>query len=371
MNFKVLKLIILSVVIIGLNTKSITAQNDSTKTVKNKTFSYSFLPILLADPFIGFGYGALTNFNFLLGSKETTRYSNAQAYVINTTNNQFAVQVNHQLFTNGEKYIIQGKLQYLNWPEYTYGLGANTNKNIDNDKNDLVKYKAIELEERVLYKLKKYNFLGLQYRLYNCWNITSDTTMFFEKNAIGKTNFIASGVGIHYIFDSRDNVQNAYNGKFLEVAINPYNKFLGSTQNWLNIRIDARTYYQFKTSKDLIFANRIIAEQAIGDVPYMIMPQTGRLFSTRGYAQGRYRGKLFLAYETELRANIWKFIGGVAFAGVSTLTETDNTIKYLNPSYGAGLRFNINKLQRTNIRVDYARGINDNSGLYFQITEVF
>jgi outer membrane translocation and assembly module TamA len=355
------------VIFISIGFKQGNAQTDSTKKV-----SYSLLPVLVSDPFIGFGYGVLTNVNFLLGPKETTRFSNAQAYVINTTNGQFAAQFNHQIFTKNENWIWQGKLQYLNWPEYTYGLGSNTKNEVATDKEN-VAYKAIELEERVLRKLKTHHFLGLQYRLYNCWDLKSDkdTLSFFENNAIGTKQFTASTIGVHYIFDSRDNVQNAYKGKYLEIAVNPYTKVFGSTQNWLNMRIDARYYHQFNTKRNLVFANRIMVEQALGDVPYMLMPQTGRQFTTRGYVQGRYRGKLFLHYEAELRAHFWKFIGGVAFAGVNTLSEPNDEIKYINPNMGAGLRFNINKSQRTNIRIDYALGLNNNSGLYFQICEVF
>ncbi len=307
---------------------------------------------------------------FILGPKETTRFSNGQAYVLKTTKGQFAVQANHQIFLKDENWIVQGKIQYLDWPESVYGLGANT----DDVKNkELVSYKALDFEERVLRKLKKFHFLGLQYKLYNCWEIKSDSgeAGIFKKDALGYNSFTASGIGLHYIFDSRDNVQNAYKGKYVELAANSYADFLGSTQNWVNLRMDARTYYQFKTTRTMVLANRLIAEHAIGDAPYMIMPQTGRLFSTRGYVQGRYRGKLFLAYEAELRAHLWRFIGGVAFIGASTVSEPDNKIQYINPSGGAGLRFNINKAQRTNIRVDYALGTNNNSGLYFHITEVF
>jgi outer membrane protein assembly factor BamA len=350
----------------GLN--QIKAQSDSSQ----KT-SFSLLPVLVSDPFIGFGYGVLTNINFILGPKETTRFSNAQAYVINTTNGQFAVQLNHQIFTKNEVWIWQGKLQYLNWPEYTYALGSNTKDDINFDK-EKVSYKAIEMEERVLRKLKKHHFIGFQYRLFSCWDLKSDkvdSVSFFENYAIGTKQFTASTLGVHYVFDSRDNVQNAYSGKYVEVAINPYLGLFGSTQNWLNMRLDTRIYYKLKTTKTLVFAQRLMAEQALGDIPYMIMPQTGRVFTTRGYVRGRYRGNLFLHYEAELRANLWRFIGGVVFAGANTLSEPNNEIKYLNPNLGAGLRFNINKEQRTNIRVDYALGLNNNSGLYFQICEVF
>ncbi|MFZ4796441.1 MAG: BamA/TamA family outer membrane protein [Bacteroidia bacterium] len=361
-----IKLFIVLTILLLVNFKQLFAQTDSSKHI-----TFSLLPILISDPFVGFGYGVLTNVNYILGPKETTRFSNTQAYILKTTNGQFAVQLNHQIFLKDENWIVQGKLQYLDWPEYTYALGANTpNEGLS---KDTVKYKALDFEERVLYKLKKYNFLGLQYKLYSAWDVNGgkDSGQFFENNAIGTNKFTASGIGVHYIFDSRDNVQNAFKGKYIELAVNPYAQFMGSTQNWLNLRLDARTYYQFKTTKTLVIANRFIAEHAIGDAPYMIMPQTGRLFSTRAYVQGRYRGKLFLAYEAELRAHLWRFIGGVLFAGANTVSEPNDEIKYINPSAGAGLRFNINKAQRTNIRVDYAVGANNNSGLYFHITEVF
>jgi len=360
-----LKLLAISTLLLFLNFQKLNAQTDSSKHV-----SFSFLPIIISDPFVGLGYGLLTNVNYVLGPMETTRFSNTQAYILKTTNGQFAAQLNHQIFLKDEKWIVQGKLQYLDWPENVYGLGANT---IEKNNKELVSYKALDFEERVLYKLKKYHFLGVQYKLYSASDVKSDSgiTKIYSNGAIGYNSFTASGLGVHYIYDSRDNVQNAFKGKYIELAVNPYAQFMGSTQNWTNLRLDARTYYQFKTTRTMVIANRFIAEQTIGDAPYMIMPQTGRLFTTRAYVQGRYRGKLFLAYEAELRAHLWRFIGGVAFAGANTVSEPNGEIKYFNPSAGAGLRFNINKAQRTNIRVDYAVGTNSNSGLYFHITEVF
>lgn len=343
------------------------AQTDSVKKI-----SYSFLPFVITDPFIGLGYGATSNVNFLLGSPSTTRFSNAQAYVIKTTKGQFATQLSHQIFTKNETWMLQGKMQYSDWPESTYGLGAHTSNDELVDK-EIVSYKAIEFEERVMKQIRKSHFLGLHYRMYDCWSLHSnnDSTGFFEQFAIGSKKFTASTIGVHYVFDNRDNVQNAYDGKYAELTLNPYFKLIGSTEDWFNARLDARSYKMLKTKRHAVLAQRMVAELAAGDVPYMIMPQAGRLNTTRGYAQGRYRGKLFLNYEAEMRVHLWKIIGGVVFGGVHTLTEPNDKIKYLNPNVGAGLRFNINKSQRTNIRVDYALGLNQNSGLYFQICEVF
>jgi len=346
------------------------AQHDSTA----KKIQITPLPIILYNPFTGLGYGALANANFLLGDIHSTRYSNAQAYAVYTTHHQLAIQINQTLFTNHENWLIQGKAQFLDWPEYVYGLGGNTS-----DKppvKELISYKAYEIEERVMKKVGNKNFIGLQFRMFDCWNLKSDIASadsYFDSAAIGNKHFNSTGLGVHYVHDSRDNVQNAYTGNYLEVAINPYFKAWGSTQNWTNIRLDGRKYFFLNSNEQhsKVLAMRFIYEQAIGDVPYMLMPMMGRYNANRAYVQGRYRGKIFYAYEGEYRAHIWRSLGYVAFAGLQGVDEPNGDFKYILPSAGAGLRVMLNKSQRTNLRVDYAVGSKGNGGLYLQVTEMF
>lgn len=358
------------VVCLCLASQPLFAQTDS---AAHKRFEKTLLPIILYDPFTGLGYGGLCNMNFLLGDKATTRYSNSQVVAMYTTKEQLVVQANHQIFTNHEKYMWQGRLAFLNWPEYTYALGANTPKEAPT--KELVHYKALDLEQRVLRKIGKHKvFLGLQYRFLTSWDVHTNSNgipSFFNEKAVGNKGFIVSGLGPQFIFDSRDNVQNASSGKYLELSVAPSFKALGATQDWVNLRMDYRLYHQMGQSKKSIWANRFFAEQALGDVPYMLTPMPGRYFTTRGYVQGRYRGNLFLTAETEYRAPLWKWIGYVVFANAHTLSEPDNSIQYVNPAIGGGLRLMLNKAHKTNLRIDYAQGMNGNSGLYFHITEVF
>ncbi len=272
-----------------------------------KKVSFTPLPIILFDPYTGLGYGALVNANFLLGDSATTRVSNAQVLAMHTTRNQTTVQGNHQMFFEHEKLMWQGKLQFLDWPEYTYQLGART----DNQApvKELISYQAIEFEERLLWKIGGHNFIGPQYRLFTQWNTSSDqpdSVSFYKQKAIGNTGFVASGIGLHYVHDSRDNVQNAYKGLYFEMALNPNFKWLGSTQQWMNIRTDLRWYHSFKGKKGNLIATRILAEQATGDVPYMITPMPGRYYATRGYVQGRYRGKTYISGELEYRKQVFR-----------------------------------------------------------------
>lgn len=342
------------------------AQNDSAK------FHKTILPILLYDPFTGLGYGGMCNLNFLMGDASNTRYSNAQAIAMYTTNDQLMLQVNHQIFSKGEKWIWQGRLMFLDWPEYAYGFGGNTPDDELTTK-ERIHYKAIELEERVLKRLgQSKNFIGLHYRLYASYNMHSETGgySYFRDKGVGNDGYVASGFGAHFIHDSRDNVQNASKGYFLELAANPYLKATGSTQNWVNLRLDGR-YYLSNNAITKTWASRLLLEHATEQVPYMLTPMTGRYFLTRGYVQGRYRGNTLLTLETEYRAKIWKWLGGVLFANVHSVSEDKGSFKYVNPAAGGGFRFMLNKEQRTNLRIDYARGLNNNSGLYFHITEVF
>jgi outer membrane protein assembly factor BamA len=359
------------VIIITLFTSvQVFAQKDSTA---QKRLSITPLPLIVKDPFMGWGYGALANVNFMIGDANTTRFSNAQVYAMGTTKGQFAAQANHTIFTNNEEWMIQGKFQYLDWNENVYGLGARTDSNMSEN----IKYKAIEFEQSFLKKVGKKNFIGLQYRLYNCWDIVPDNNIRFFKsdnNVIGKESFVSSSIGLRFIHDSRDNVQNAYKGNYAEVTVNPNFTFLGSTQQWTNIRVDLRNYVMLNKNINhpQVLAARVMYEQAIGDVPYMIMPMFGRYFTTRGYVQGRFRGKTFISTEAEYRAHIWKIFGGVLFAGLHSVSEPNGSIQNINPTAGGGVRIMLTKSQRVNLRIDYALGlINNEGGLYFQITEAF
>lgn len=348
------------------------AYGHDTTQVQTKKLIWTPLPIIMYSPYTGLGYGALANLNFSLGDTANTRVSNAQALVLFTTRHQTSAQVNHQIFFEQERLIWQGKLQYLDWPEYTYGQGSRTSD--EPPVKELVEYKAVELEERLLWKMSPGNFLGVQYRFYTSWDLQSDqpdSLSYFKQYAVGNDRYTASGLGVHYVLDTRDNVQNAYKGTYLELAVNPYPKVFGSTHQWTNLRVDYRYYYSFKGKRGNLIATRLFGEQAIGNVPYLVEPMSGRYFTTRGFVQGRYRGKTYLCAEVEYRRLVWRRFGYVLFSNIHTISEPNGSIQYVNPAAGAGIRFMLNTANRINIRMDYARGLNDNGGLYFQITEVF
>jgi outer membrane translocation and assembly module TamA len=93
----------------------------------------------------------------------------------------------------------------------------------------------------------------------------------------------------------------------------------------------------------------------------------------RGYYDGRYRDRQQLVFQSELRHSFNKRFGAVAFGNFGDVGKdfTDFSINDLKYTYGAGLRYAINKSEKLNLRLDYGIGPGKNHGLYFELGEAF
>ena len=93
----------------------------------------------------------------------------------------------------------------------------------------------------------------------------------------------------------------------------------------------------------------------------------------RGYFQGRYRDRHYIATQAEYRRPLWRRFGIVAFVGAGDVfgsTDGDLSMKNLKYSYGLGFRFLFNRRDEVNLRADIGFG-EDTSGLYFGLEEAF
>ena len=92
----------------------------------------------------------------------------------------------------------------------------------------------------------------------------------------------------------------------------------------------------------------------------------------RGYYEGRFLDKNLVVLQAESRVIVCRRWGVVVFADAGVLGDNTqflrtNDVKY---TYGAGLRFAVNRKDHLNARLDYALGKNT-SGIYFTIGEAF
>jgi hypothetical protein len=92
----------------------------------------------------------------------------------------------------------------------------------------------------------------------------------------------------------------------------------------------------------------------------------------RGYYEGRYRDRLYLSGQLEIRRHLFWRLGAVGFVGVGDVGDDiqDIRIRTAQVSGGAGLRVLFNQEENVNLRVDLGVG-KHTTGVYFGLEEAF
>lgn len=85
-------------------------------------------------------------------------------------------------------------------------------------------------------------------------------------------------------------------------------------------------------------------------------PQLGSDEMMRGYYQGRYRDKNYLAVQSEIRYRVHPRIGMVAFIGAGTVYHDTINLSNFKLSGGGGLRYFFDLEHNSSVRFDYAIG---------------
>ena len=101
-----------------------------------------------------------------------------------------------------------------------------------------------------------------------------------------------------------------------------------------------------------------MACSANGSVPFYDLCLYGYNSDVRGYTTGQFQNRRMFATQAEYRLEWRKRLGFVAFGGVGGIGRTwgDFRSDQLLPGGGAGLRFNLDKKNHINYRIDLAFG---------------
>ncbi len=330
----------------------------------------TLFPVIYRSPETGLAYGALVLGLFkMIGVTDTlTRTSNLELPIILTAQKQFVVDLLYTLITNREKYFIRGFNQYNNFSEYYYGIGNNTpvtNKTF-------VKYQSFRTNQRVLRRVTKRHFVGLQYQYYKVSDTTFPDTLTFDpgNKRLGYGGFTTAGLGPVYLYDSRNNVINSSHGAYVELSTLFCEPSLGSQFQFYNITLDARKFIPI--GKGQVLALQGIVNHNQGDVPWRQMATMGGFSMMRGYYLGRHRDKNYIAAQAEYRLHIWKFFGMAFFASAGEVASQMEKMKASELKFagGTGLRFQVDKKERVNLRFDVGFGTGT-PGYYLTIGEAF
>lgn len=326
----------------------------------------------------GFAVVLSDNLAFYTGDPAKSRVSDIAANVTYSQYNQIILPVIADIWTKGDKYNIIADWRYMKYPSTTFGLGGHSQYS----DGYTIDFSYFKVHTSIMRHVAKNIYAGLGYYYDNFYHIKEvnpppGVVTSFQKYGLS-SNEIGSGPVVRFLYDSRSNPVNSFNGLYASVAFHPSWEFLGSQGNWASMQIDIRKYIKLRPDARNILAFWFFDWLSVaGKVPYLLLPSTGwdDNFNTgRGYIQGRYRGNDMTYLEAEDRFAITSngLIGGVVFVNAESfrknLASEYNTIA---PGYGAGVRFKLNKRSGANICVDYGFGLDGSRGFSVNLGEVF
>jgi hypothetical protein len=366
------------------------------------------LPLVAYSPTTSVQIGVGTSLSYHIGNDPSTKLSAGTGMLTVTARKQLIFQLKNNLFSGQNKWFFQTDWRFYVFPLPTYGLGtagpdeippvpgeippAYINTDLDGKypmSYDWVKFHNV-LSRKIIDKL----YAGVGYHLDYYFNIKDDAHTYLAGGSVATphysycrihgfdtSQYLTSGLSLNFIFDSRDNIINAYKGFYVNASYRYNLEILGSQKSGSLLWTEFRAYVGLSkvTPRHLlafwVFGSFLLS----GDIPYLTLMSSGfdqMNSSGRGYSQGRWRGEDFAYGEMEYRFPISprsKVLGGVLFANLTTASNRDMGIPlfgYFKPGVGFGLRIMVGKYDRTNISIDFGLGYKS-QGFYVQAQEIF
>lgn len=159
---------------------------------------------------------------------------------------------------------------------------------------------------------------------------------------------------------NRDTSPNRFyptSGTLLDLTSDFFSEAIGSKYSFQAYRFTFNKYVSL--SKNQVLAYNLFVCGTGGDPPFYGNCVYGSNNELRGYTAGRYLDRYMFATQLEYRLSLPKRFGAVAFGGIGEVVPGGSQIfrstNFL-PAGGGGLRFQLSKKYRVNLRADIARG---------------
>jgi len=341
--------------------KSVFLKNDTIQKKNPNKVAFALMPAPdMKSAEGGLVVSFVTTF-FLDKNHETTKMSEVYFTPTTSFSGQYSFPIQSYIYTKDNKYNFIGDYRFMIYPQFTYGLGGNSSKNPQSE----VHYQQIRFYQFVTRKIVGDFNLGLGFQLDNYQDISEDMQITgqtdFNKYQEGNySDELSSGIAFQALYDSRKNILNPKQGYYFEADYRINSKAFGSDTDWKSIYIDARKYISFSETRHKVLANRAFYWAVFDGKPhYLDLPSIGwdRYGKTgRGFTRNRYRSTSLLYFESEYRTDITKnrFLGAVFYANYSSVSNLD-TYRFNNwtPAIGTGLRIKWNKINDSNLVLDY------------------
>ena len=325
-------------------------------------------PFILRSPETSWGFGGAGAFFFKAKkNEENLRTSDINLIGLYTLQKQTVIVLGSTVFFTGEREIFRFQSSFSNYPDRTWGLGN------DSPESAKEKYslKQIFFNPQLIFKLYKNLFIGAGIEIQDITDFSYTAGGVFDRQNIkGKSNGLASGAGIIFTWDSRNNAYSPGKGNFAEINITKFSEKLSSDFDFVNYQFDFRKYVS--AGKNTVVGFHSLTKIAQGSTPIRYLSMLGGPEIMRGYYKGRYTDQNLFALQSEIRQYLFWRLGVAGFTSIGQVSDRIGNfgINDFHYTYGAGLRLIVQEKEKLNLRVDFGFGKNSH-GVYVILKEAF
>ncbi len=373
----------------------------------------SIIPAVGYNPALGFLIGLVSKAGMYLGDPDDTTISSASLLVLLTTNQQLVLQLGTTVMTARNAWELIGDWRFLLYNQETYGLGTSTppvstgfsvqgwGTTTPIDGGQPMKFDLIRIHQVALRKawgdlylgpgVNYDRYFGIEDELLDLQASPPTVTSHYAYSTyfgFDPSAYTLSGITLNAVYDSRDSTINAYRGLFARLALGGFPTWLGSSQGSTMVAGELRAYLGLSDAvpRNVLAFWLLGSGVTSGHVPYLALPSVGwdaAGTTGRGYVQGRFRGTAVVYAEAEWRFRVTDngLLGGAVFANATTMSRpafafqgtseaSSPLFADVRPAAGFGARIMMSKESRTNLRVDFAWGV-DSFAVYLGAGEVF
>lgn len=339
-------------------------KSDSSHNSKKEKIHFRPVPVIAAAPETGLRVGVGSLLSFPLYRDSATHYSLVSPFICYTQYKQDYLFIPYEIFTKDNEYYFEGEADYYNFSYYYWGIGTNRVA------QELYDVRFPKLFCNAYHKITPHIYAGIDYYFED--DVISNLNpqgQLINGEITGSKGSVNSGLGICAYYDTRDSVYFPRRGWYIKATSYFNNTDLGSTYNYNKITADISWYKQ--VAAPIVFAFNEHSVFTSGTVPFDQMALVGGPYDMRGYYLGYYRDYDFSMLQAEARIHLFWRLGFDAFASFGYM---GNAGLFPQPpgaifAEGVGLRYNYDKRQHVNVRLDIGHG--QTTEIYLEVLEAF
>lgn len=302
--------------------------------------------------------------NLIFRTAADTRASTIKLETTYTQNRQFNLRATSSVWSPGNRYGLDARVQFQRWPTSFYGIGNDTEHEQRESYRERVILTTMEMHRLVAPGI----YVGLRHEARFSDIDEVEPGRRLERTRGGEGGSLI-GFGAQISYDTRSGVLYPTQGVYIRIGTRLFTQVLGSDYTFARHRVEARSYIDLPGHQ--VLAGQFVGGFASGEPPFQMMSSVGEIL--RGYGSSRYIDRHLLAARIEYRNTplVWR-LGIVLFVGAAQVAdEIDNfALRRFHASAGAGLRFRIIRSENINLRWDLAYGFGT-SGSYLDLGEAF